>query len=79
MREGESGTHEESSISIYPQASGRWMVPGKLLCGTESLACCSVVTWGDWVGGGEEGWGGREYMDIMVDLLCYVAETNTIL
>ena len=77
MGEGESGTHEESSISIYPQASGRWMAPGKLLCSTGSLSWCSVVTWGDWVGGGEEGWGGREYMGLMADLLSCVADTNT--
>ena len=52
VREGETGTNGESSISIYTLSGVRWIAGGKFLCSTWGPACGSVMTWRDGTRGG---------------------------
>lgn len=55
-REGECGTHWESSIGMCTPPHGKQTASGKLPCSAGNSAPCSVKTWG---GGWESAMGGR--------------------
>ena len=72
---GESGTHGESSISIYTLLGARWIAGEELLCGTGSPVWHSVMTWRD--GRGKGGRLRREGMYVQWWLICIVWQKQT--